>query len=237
MKPVVVTGTPRTPAEVVAQLGRHGVATVHEAMGRRGLLGHDLRPLWPGARAAGCAVTALCPPGDNLTVHLAVEQVSPGDLLVVTTTPECLDGYIGELLVTALAARGAAGLVTTTGIRDVGDIVSVRFPAWSRAVNAQGTVKAVAGQVNRPVAIAGTIVSPGDAVIGDDDGVVVVPRGTAEEVLVACRRRAQRETESRAAYADGQLSLDVNDLRGLVRDLGVEYVSWENDAKGEAYDK
>jgi 4-hydroxy-4-methyl-2-oxoglutarate aldolase len=237
MKPVVVTGPPRTPADVVSQLGGHGVATVHEAMGRVGLLGPHLRPLWPGARAAGSAVTALCLPGDNLTVHLAVEQVCPGDLLVVTTTTHSLDGFVGELLVTALAVRGAAGLVTTTGIRDVGDIVRAHFPAWSQAVNAQGTVKAAAGQVNRPIEIAGTLVCPGDAVIADDDGVVCVPRGRAAEVLAACRRRAERENVSRAAYARGELSLDVNDLRGLVDDLGVKYVSWESDDKGQGDDR
>lgn len=229
MKPVVITGVPQAPADVVADLGRHGVATIHEAMGRAGLLGTDLRPAWPGARAAGSAVTALCPPGDNLTVHLAVEQTAPGDLLVVATTSPSLDGYIGELLTTALAARGVAGLVTTTGIRDTADIASARYPAWSRAVSAQGTVKATAGTVNRPVVIAGTVICPGDVVVADDDGVVCVPRRAAREVLAGCRNRVDREFRSRAAYRQGKLSLDVSNLRGLVRDLGVEYRPWPGD--------
>ena len=148
---MVVTGPPRTPSGLVAELGGYGVATVHEALGRRGLLGADLRPAWPGARAAGTAVTALCLPGDNLTVHVAVELTGPGDVLVVTTTEPSLEGYIGELLTTSLAARGVTGLVTTTGIRDVADIAAAGFPAWSRAVNAQGAVKGAVGQVNRPV--------------------------------------------------------------------------------------
>jgi 4-hydroxy-4-methyl-2-oxoglutarate aldolase len=231
MKPVVVTGIPRAPADLVAALGQHGVATVHEAMGRTGLLGHDLRPVWPGARAAGTAVTVLCPPGDNLTVHLAVEQTAPGDLLVVTTTSPSLDGYLGELFTTALAARGVTGLVTTTGVRDARDITGARYPVWSRAVSAQGTVKATAGQVNRPVAVAGTVISPGDVMVADDDGVVCVPRGAAAQVLAACQDREEREERSRAAYRQGKLSLDVNNLRGLVRDLGVEYRPWAGDQK------
>jgi len=231
VKPVVVTGPPRADAGVVAALGRQGVATIHEAMGRVGLLGDTLRPVWPGAQAAGTAVTALCLPGDNLTVHLAVEQTQPGDLLVVTTTSPSVDGYIGELFTTALAARGVVGLVTTTGIRDVADITRAKFPAWSRAVNAQGTVKATAGEVNRPIAIGGMVIHPGDAVIADDDGVVCVPRRRTDEVLAACEQRTERESKARGAYAHGELSLDVNNLRGLVEQLGVEYVSWEDDAK------
>ena len=229
MKPVVVTGAPRTPTAAVKSLGEHGVATVHEAMGRQGLLGRGLRPAWPGARAAGTAVTVLCLPGDNLTIHLAIEQVEPGDLLVVTTTSPCEDGYIGELIATGLAARGAAGIVTTTGIRDLADLRSMRFPIWSHAVNAQGTVKATAGAVNRPVSIAGTVVRPGDAVIADDDGVVCVPREQADDVLAGCERRIEKESAARAAYERGELSLDVNRLRGLVADLDVEYRTWDND--------
>jgi 4-hydroxy-4-methyl-2-oxoglutarate aldolase len=231
MKPVVVTATPRTPDKAVAALGRHGVATVHEAMGRRGLLGPRLRPVWPGARAAGTAVTALCLPGDNLTVHLAVEQTEPGDLLVITTTSPSTDGYVGELFTTALAARGVVGLVTTTGIRDVADIRTAQFPAWSRAVSAQGTVKATAGEVNRQVVIGGTPINAGDAVIADDDGVVCVPRELADAVLAACERREQKEAVARTAYARGELSLDVNRLRDLVADLGVEYVSWDDEQR------
>ena len=228
MKPVVFTGPPRPAADVVARLGEHGVATAHEAMGRLGLLGTGLRPAWPGARTAGSAVTALCPPGDNLTVHLAIEQTRPGDLLVVTTTSPCCDGYIGELITTGLAARGVTGLVTTTGIRDVRDITQARFPAWSRSVSAQGTVKAAAGQVNRPVVIGGTVIRPGDVIVADDDGVVCVPRQSAGEVLAACDERAAREAAAREQYRDGALSLDVSGLRPLVRELGVEYLPWSD---------
>jgi 4-hydroxy-4-methyl-2-oxoglutarate aldolase len=229
--PVVVTGPPRTPSALVARLGGYGVATVHEALGRRGLLGADLRPAWPGARAAGTAVTALCLPGDNLTVHVAVELTGPGDVLVVTTTEPSLAGYIGELLTTSLAARGVTGLVTTTGIRDVTEIAAAGFPAWSRAVNAQGTVKGAVGQVNRPVVIGGTTVGPGDAIVADADGVVCVPRAEAADVLAACELRERRESVAREKYRGGRLSLDVNDLRALVADLGVEYVPWAEDER------
>ena len=229
--PVVVTGPPRTPSGLVAELGGYGVATVHEALGRRGLLGADLRPAWPGARAAGTAVTALCPPGDNLTVHVAVELTGPGDVLVVTTTEPSLERYIGELLTTALAARGVTGLVTTTGIRDVAEIAAAGFPAWSRAVNAQGAVKGAVGQVNRPVSIGSTTVRPGDVILADTDGVVCVPREDAAEVATACELRGRRESAAREEYRRGRLSLDVNDLRALVADLGVEYVPWAEDEK------
>jgi 4-hydroxy-4-methyl-2-oxoglutarate aldolase len=227
VKPVVVTGAPRAAAEPVRALGRFGAATVHEAMGRVGLLGSQLRPVWPGASAAGTAVTALCLPGDNLTVHLAVEQTGPGDILVVTTNSPCTDGYIGELLTTALAARRVTGLVTTTGIRDVADIRAAAFPAWSSAVSAQGTVKATAGEVNRPICIGGTMVRPGDVIVADDDGVVCVPRATVADVVASCEQRVAREATARAAYSRGELSLDVNGLRDLVRDLGVEYRTWD----------
>jgi 4-hydroxy-4-methyl-2-oxoglutarate aldolase len=200
-------------------------------MGRRGLLGSHLRPAWPGARAAGTAVTVLCLPGDNLTVHLAVEQTGPGDLLVVTTTSPSSEGYIGELFTTALAGRGVVGLVTTTGIRDVAEIRAAQFPAWSRGVSAQGTVKATAGEVNLPVVIGGTVVRPGDAVIADDDGVACVPREWVDSVLAGCARRVEKEAAARSAYANGKLSLDVNQLRGMVADLGVEYRSWQDDER------
>jgi 4-hydroxy-4-methyl-2-oxoglutarate aldolase len=229
MKPVVVTETPRAPSDVVGQLGAFGTATVHEAMGRTGLLGDELRPVWSGAKAAGTAVTALCLPGDNLTIHLAVEQIAKGDVLVVSTTSPSRDGFIGELFTTALAARGAVGLVTTTGIRDVADITAAGFACWSRTISAQGTVKASAGEVNRPLAIAGTVVRPGDVIVADDDGVVCVPRESAAETVAACRAREEREAQSRERYRQGEISLDVNNLRGLVEDLGVSYVTWESE--------
>lgn len=227
MKPVVVVGPPRADSDVVAELGRLGVATVHEAAGRTGLLGTRLRPLRAGARAAGTAVTVLCPPGDNLMVHAAIEQAGPGDILVITTTSPSSDGYVGELITTALAARQVHGLVTTTGVRDVAAITRSGFPVWSRHVSAQGTVKATAGTVNLPVSIAGTIVTPGDAVIADDDGVIVVPRLAVSDVAQAGRLREEREDHARAAFAAGELSLDRNDLRPLLDRLGVRYLRAE----------
>lgn len=224
MKPVVVVDPPRADPAVVAELGDLGVATVHEAAGRTGLLGTRLRPIWPGAAAFGTAVTVLCWPGDNLMIHVAVEQAGPGDILVVTTTSPSSDGFVGELIVTALAARDVHGLVTTTGVRDVAAITGARFPVWAEAVSAQGTVKATAGAVNVPICIAGTVIAPGDAVIADEDGVVAVPRLDAAAVAAAGRLRAQREDEARAAFARGELSLDRYGLRPELERLGVTYV-------------
>lgn len=224
MKPVVVVDPPRADPAVVAELGDLGVATVHEAAGRTGLLGTGLRPAWPGAAAFGTAVTVLCWPGDNLMIHVAVEQAKPGDILVVTTTSPSSDGFVGELIVTALAARDSHGLVTTTGIRDVAAITRARFPVWSAAVSAQGTVKATAGAVNVPICIAGTVIAPGDAVIADEDGVVAIPRQDAAAVAAAGRLRAEREDEARAAFARGELSLDRYGLRPELERLGVAYV-------------
>jgi 4-hydroxy-4-methyl-2-oxoglutarate aldolase len=221
---VVIVDPPRADPEVVAELGALGVATVHEAAGRTGLLGSRLRPVWPGARIAGTAVTVLCWPGDNLMIHVAVEQARPGDVLVITTTSPSGDGFVGELITTALAAREVRGLVTTTGVRDVAAITAARFPVWSQSVSAQGTVKATAGSVNVPVSIAGTVVTPGDAVIADEDGVVVIPRLDAAEVAVRGKLRAEREDEARAAFARGELSLDRYGLRAELDRLGVTYV-------------
>ena len=185
MKPVIVVNPLRADAAVVAELGELGVATVHEAAGKAGLLGTTLRPAWAGARAAGTAVTVLCGPGDNLMVHAAVEQARPGDLLVVTTTSPSSDGFIGELIVTSLQSRGVTGLVTTTGVRDVAAITDAAFPVWSEHVSAQGTLKATAGCVNVPIVVGGVVVHPGDAVVADDDGVVCIPRARAAEVAAA----------------------------------------------------
>jgi 4-hydroxy-4-methyl-2-oxoglutarate aldolase len=229
VKPVVVVDPPRADPAVVAELGELGVATVHEAAGRTGLLGTRLRPVWPGAAAFGTAVTVLCWPGDNLMIHVAVEQARPGDILVVTTTSPSSDGFVGELIVTALAARDVHGLVTTTGVRDVAAITRARFPVWAEAVSAQGTVKATAGAVNLPICIAGTVIAPGDAVIADEDGVVTVPRREVAAVAAAGRLRAQREDEARAAFARGELSLDRYGLRPELERLGVSYVRAEPD--------
>jgi 4-hydroxy-4-methyl-2-oxoglutarate aldolase len=225
VRTVVVTGIERADAGVVGPLGTHGVATVHEAMGRTGLLGAGLRPIQDGVRIAGSAVTVLCWPGDNLMIHAAVEQCREGDVLVVTTTSPSLDGSFGELFATALRHRGVRGLVTTGGVRDVAELRAMGFPVWSAAVNAQGTVKATPGSVNVPIAVGGTVVRPGDIIIADDDGVLCVPRLGAPEALRAADARAAKEAESRTAYAAGGLSLDRNRLRGVLADLGVQYMS------------
>jgi 4-hydroxy-4-methyl-2-oxoglutarate aldolase len=224
VKPVVVVDPPRADPAAVAELGELGVATVHEAAGRTGLLGTQLRPVWPGARIAGTAVTVLCGSGDNLMLHVAAEQARPGDVLVVTTTSPSSDGFAGELITTSLAARQVRGLVTTTGVRDTAEITRTRFPVWSQSVSAQGTLKAAAGCVNVPVRIAGVTVAPGDVVIADDDGVACVPRLAAARVAADGRRRTQHEDEARQAFARGELSLDRYGLRAEVQRLGISYV-------------
>ena len=231
MKSVVIVNPPRADASVVEELGGLGVATVHEAAGKTGLLGTGLRPAWAGARAAGTALTVLCGPGDNLMLHVAIEQARPGDLVVVTTTSPSSDGFVGELITTSLAARGVAGLVTTTGVRDVAPITAARFPVWSQSVSAQGTGKTFAGAVNVPVSIGGTLVRPGDAVIADDDGVVAIPREQAAQVAVDGRLRAQREDAARDAFAQGELGLDRYQLRPVLERLGVTYVRADHEER------
>jgi 4-hydroxy-4-methyl-2-oxoglutarate aldolase len=225
MKTVVVTDVARAAAADIERLAAHGVATVHEAMGRTGLVGVSLRPIQEGVRIAGSAVTVLCWPGDNLMIHAAVEQCRAGDVLVVTTASPSLDGSFGELFATALKHRGVRGLVTTGGVRDVADLRAMGFPVWSAAVNAQGTVKATAGAVNVPIPVGGTLVRAGDVIVADDDGVLCVPRPDVQEVLGAADARAAKEAESRAAYRRGELSLDRNNLSGALENLGVRYVS------------
>ncbi len=225
MTHVIVTDVERADAATIDALGVHGVATVHEAMGRTGLVGPSLRPIQDGARIAGSAVTVLCWPGDNLMIHAAVEQCRPGDILVVTTVSPSLDGSFGELFATALQYRGVLGLVTTGGVRDVVDLRAMGFHVWSGAVNAQGTVKATPGSVNVPITVGGTIVRAGDIIVADDDGVLCVPREDADTVLAASDARVEREAASRAAYQSGRLSLDRNDLRGVLDDLGVRYIT------------
>jgi 4-hydroxy-4-methyl-2-oxoglutarate aldolase len=225
VKAVVVTDIERAEAATIGALGAHGVATVHEAMGRSGLAGAALRPRQQGIRIAGSAVTALCWPGDNLMIHAAVEQCREGDILVVTTTSPSLDGSFGELFATALQHRGVRGLVTTGGVRDTAELRAMGFPVWSAAVNAQGTVKATAGAVNVPILLGGTLVRPGDVIVADDDGVLCVPRRTAVTALRAADARVAREEQSRAAYRAGELSLDRNRLRGVLEELGVQYLT------------
>lgn len=225
MSGIVVSHVERAARPVVEELGRHGVATVHEARGRAGLLDPHLRPVWTGARVAGTAVTVSVPPGDNWMVHVAVEQCRAGDLLVIAPTAPSTAAYVGELLATALQARGVVGVVVDGGCRDVADLYELRFPVWSRWVSAQGTVKETLGDVNRPVVCAGQLISPGDVVVADDDGVAVVPRGSAPQVLVAARRREERERSSRARYRAGELSLDVQGMRERLAAKGLRYVT------------
>lgn len=225
MKTVVVTDVERADASSIDALAAHGVATVHEAMGRSGLVGASLRPIQDGVRIAGSAVTVLCWPGDNLMIHAAVEQCRQGDVLVVTTTSPSLDGSFGELFATALQHRGVRGLVTTGGVRDVSELRAMGFPVWSAAVNAQGTVKATAGSVNVPITVGGAVVCPGDVIVADDDGVLCVPRRGAQAALEAAGARVAKEAESRVAYRAGELSLDRNRLRGVLDGLGVRYLS------------
>lgn len=225
---------PRADLALVDTLGEFGVATVHEAIGRRGLLDRALRPIRPGSRLAGTAVTAVCWPGDNLMIHVAVEQCRPGDVLVVTTTSECHDGLFGELLATSLRARGVRGLVIRAGVRDVAALNEMGFPVWSTDVCAQGTVKATAGSVNVPISVAGELVHPGDAIVADDDGVLRVARQEVPAAVDASRARVAKEDQTRAALAAGQLGLDRYELRALLERLGVEYVSyaeWQRDER------
>lgn len=225
MSGVVVTDIARTDAAIVDALAVHGVATVHEAMDRTGLVGATLRPIQDGVRVAGTAVTVLSWPADNLMIHAAVEQCRAGDVLVVTTVSPSVDGAFGELFGTALHARGVRGLVTTTGVRDVAELRELGFPVWSAAVNAQGTVKSTGGSVNVPVVLGGTIVRPGDVIVADDDGVLCVPRQDAASVLAAADARVQKEAADRAAYRNGDLSLDRKGLRQSLTDLGVTYMT------------
>ncbi|MFQ1002933.1 4-carboxy-4-hydroxy-2-oxoadipate aldolase/oxaloacetate decarboxylase [Modestobacter sp. SSW1-42] len=224
MRNVVVTDPPRADPADAETLGGFGVATVHEALGRVGYLGPAFRPAWSGARIGGTAVTALCWPGDNLMIHVAVEQCRPGDVLVVATNSPSTDGLFGELFATALAQRGVRGVVLGSGVRDVAELRAMGFPAWSTAVSAQGSVKATAGSVNVPVVLGGQLVSPGDVVLADDDGVLVVPRGDVPRALSAGQARLDKEAATRAAFRQGELGLDRYGLRAKLPDFGIEYV-------------
>jgi 4-hydroxy-4-methyl-2-oxoglutarate aldolase len=225
MKGVIITDAPRAAAEDVDAIAAFSVATVHEALGRTGYLGHYLRPIQDGAAICGTAVTVLCWPGDNLMIHAAVEQCRPGDVLVVATTSTSRDGLFGELFATALQRRGVRGLVIDAGVRDVAKLRAMGFPVWSAAISAQGTVKATAGTVNLPVVIGGQIVHPGDVVLADDDGVMCVPRQAAPEAIRAAQARTDKESAARQAFAGGELSLDRYGLRKILADLGVEYLA------------
>ncbi|MGA8048767.1 MAG: 4-carboxy-4-hydroxy-2-oxoadipate aldolase/oxaloacetate decarboxylase [Burkholderiales bacterium] len=224
MNGTVVRNIHRAGAPTLAALEKLGVATVHEAQGRSGLMRPDVRPVWSGARICGSAVTALIHPGDNWMIHVAVEVVKPGDVLVVACSSENVDGAFGELLATSLKARGAKGAVLEVGCRDSREIGEMRFPVWSRAISARGTVKASLGTVNLPVVCAGVHVVPGDAVVADDDGVVVVPRTEAARVAQAGAAREAKEAASRAKLEAGELGLDLYGMRGALAEKGLKYV-------------
>jgi 4-hydroxy-4-methyl-2-oxoglutarate aldolase len=228
--PVVVTNIKRADRAAADALAKYGTATVHEAQGRSGLMHQRLRPVWRGGAISGTAVTCTLPPGDNWMIHVAVEQCQPGDILVAATIAESHSGYFGDLLATSLMAHGVRGLIIDAGCRDVDDLERMGFPVWSQSICAHGTVKETLGDVNTPVSCGDTLVHPGDVIVADNDGVVVVPRQTAPQIVDAAQKRIENEEKNRARYKAGELGLDVNKMRTRLAEKGLTYIEqseWE----------
>ena len=229
--PKVVTGIPTIPTETVTRYKKLSVATVHEAQGRVGLLSPEIRPVKAGLKLVGRAVTVFATPGDNVMIHVAMEQCEPGDVMVVAVNSRSECGYFGDLLATLMQARGIAGLVIDSGVRDLADLRQMGIPVFSRCISAQGTVKETLGDVNVPVVCGGQVISPSDLIIGDDDGVVVVRRHELDSVAEKSEAREKKEATIRAKYRGGTLGLDMNNMRQRLLDMGLQYVTYDEDKK------